>query len=201
MTAPAGLGPVREAAPRELEAVARCLGRAFQTDPVTSYLFPSPEDRARRAWRFYLAVARELRPHGRVLTVEGLHGAAIWRAPRPPRPGRLAQARSALRFLAVLGGSALRARGFFEALERAHVRTPHWYLGVLGTEPARQGQGVGSTLLRPMLAECDAAGLPAYLESSKRENLPFYERHGFEVRGEVSVPGSPTVWPMLREPR
>lgn len=51
------------------------------------------------------------------------------------------------------------------------------------------------------LARCDVEGLPAYLESSNPRNLPFYERHGFEVLGKIQVGSSPTLVPMLRRPR
>ena len=50
---------------------------------------------------------------------------------------------------------------------------------ILGVEPDAQGQGLGSQVLRPMLDRCDSEGVPAYLESSKATNVPFYERHGF----------------------
>ena len=43
---------------------------------------------------------------------------------------------------------------------------PHWYLGVLATEPARQGTGLGRAVTAPMLAAADRAGLPAYLETA-----------------------------------
>lgn len=56
---------------------------------------------------------------------------------------------------------------------------PHWYLGYLGTRRGRQGQGLGTQMLRQVLAAADTDGVPAYLESSGEPNLPLYERSGF----------------------
>ena len=78
---------------------------------------------------------------------------------------------------------------------------PHWHLGKIGVDPASQRLGTGSVLMRHRLATCDEQGLPAYLESSNPANIPFYERHGFEVLGEIQVGTSPTLFPMLRTPR
>ncbi|MGH3553712.1 MAG: GNAT family N-acetyltransferase, partial [Mycobacterium sp.] len=56
--------------------------------------------------------------------------------------------------------------------------------------------------MRSRLDRCDAEHCPAYLESSKPENVPYYERFGFTVTGEVVLPyGGPTLWPMWRAPR
>ena len=41
--------------------------------------------------------------------------------------------------------------------------------------------GLGSALIKHGLRQCDAQGLPAYLESSHPRNVPLYERHGFRV--------------------
>jgi hypothetical protein len=43
--------------------------------------------------------------------------------------------------------------------------------------------------------------VPAYLESSNPRNLSFYRRHGFEPLGAIQVGSSPTLVPMLRQPR
>ena len=51
------------------------------------------------------------------------------------------------------------------------------------------------------LSRCDAEHAPAYLESSKPDNVPYYERFGFEVTGEIVVPNGPTLIPMWRRPR
>ena len=87
-------------------------------------------------------------------------------------------------------------------VEAMHPHEPHWYLASLGTAVGRQGTGVGSALMRPVLEHCDAEGMPCYLESSKERNVPFYRRHGFEVVQEAPLPGDgPPIWTMWREPR
>ena len=86
-------------------------------------------------------------------------------------------------------------------MRASHYREPHWYLSTLGTDPEAQGRGLGSAMLAPVLGLCDEDGWPAYLESSKESNIPFYERHGFRVTGEIQVPDGPKLWPMLRPPR
>jgi GNAT superfamily N-acetyltransferase len=69
-----------------------------------------------------------------------------------------------LRTVSVLGG--------LERMEKRHPQDrSHWYLFILGTEPAAQGRGLGSALLAQMLARVDADGMPAYLESSNERNL------------------------------
>jgi hypothetical protein len=55
-------------------------------------------------------------------------------------------------------------------------------------------------MLEPVLKQCDADGIAAYLESSKERNIDFYARHGFRVTGELRLPRGPTVWPMWRDP-
>jgi GNAT superfamily N-acetyltransferase len=88
------------------------------------------------------------------------------------------------------------------AVEAVHPTEPHWYLAVIGTEPSRQGHGIGSALLGPVLQRCDQDHIPAYLESSKEANLAFYARHGFEVTRPLDLDGGgPRIWPMWREPR
>jgi ribosomal protein S18 acetylase RimI-like enzyme len=92
--------------------------------------------------------------------------------------------------------------GVLSTIEQAHPRQPHWYLAVLGTDPLHQGRGIGTALMAPVLERCDEEGLPAFLESSKESNVPYYERFGFRVERELKLgKGAPSVWPMWREPQ
>jgi GNAT superfamily N-acetyltransferase len=57
------------------------------------------------------------------------------------------------------------------------------YLSLLATHPDHRGQGIGQRLLAENLAEFDAVGLPAYLESTNPANDHRYERAGFRTLG------------------
>ncbi len=82
-----------------------------------------------------------------------------------------------------------------------HPSERHWYLPLIGVDPARQGNGYGSALMEHAVRRCDRDREPAYLESTNPRNIPLYERHGFERLGTVQVGSSPPVYPMLRKPR
>ncbi|HEX3947296.1 MAG TPA: GNAT family N-acetyltransferase [Acidimicrobiales bacterium] len=194
---------VRPAGPDDIGPLAAMLSRAFEDDPVADYLMPSAERRPAGLRSFFsVQMAKDLLAHGGVFTTEDRSGAALWAPPgKPPLPmGRaLANALPVLPY--VIGRNFLRSIRFLAHIEAIHPKEPHWYLATLGTDPPRQGQGIGSALLAPVLRRCDLDGVRAYLESSKADNVPFYRRHGFEVTGEVRLAGGPPVWTMWREPR
>jgi GNAT superfamily N-acetyltransferase len=79
---------------------------------------------------------------------------------------------------------------------------PHWYLSAIGVEPERQGRGVATALMQPILQRADAAGLPCYLETHREANLRIYRKHGFDLVHRADLAGHAVpVWAMLRKPR
>jgi ribosomal protein S18 acetylase RimI-like enzyme len=89
-------------------------------------------------------------------------------------------------------GARRRAMGLIGHMDEIHRRVmpePHWYLWALGVAPTAQGHGIGGSLLGPVLARADAAGLPCYLETQTERNVAFYRKHGFEVLTSEAVPG------------
>ncbi len=86
-------------------------------------------------------------------------------------------------------------------MQADHPEQRHWYLGIIATEPSRQGRGLGAAVLAASLEAVDADGAPAYLESSNPRNVSLYERHGFEVTGRIDLPGGPPLLPMWRDAR
>lgn len=194
---------IRPANEADLPAIGRTLAAAFDGDPVWSWLASPRADWTKRASSWFEADARaQLKGHGEVLVDDQVRGAAIWAPPAHWRstPGEaLAVAWPSVR---LFGTGLPRAMRNLSAMEKLHPKDPlHWYLAILGTDPAHQGSGVGGALISAVTDRCDQQGLGAYLESSKERNVPFYARHGFEVREQLELPGAPPMWLMWREPR
>jgi GNAT superfamily N-acetyltransferase len=194
---------IRKAEVSDTRRLAGALARAFADDPLIAWLLPRERARARGLPALFELEVKYLHlPHNEVYTTAELSGGARWAPPDKWRTPPTSLLRAIPRLALALGSRIPVALRTITAMERVHPREPHWYLAVLGTEPAAQGKGVGSALLAPVLQRCDREGVPAYLESSKESNIPFYSRHGFEVSGRVDLPGGgPRVWPMWREPR
>jgi ribosomal protein S18 acetylase RimI-like enzyme len=195
---------VRKATLADAPRLAQALASAFQDDPVMAWIFPDQHRRRRVLPAFMEFRLRRLAfPHDEVWMTAGGAAAAVWLPP----PGRWQLSRrQQLRLLPPLVQFlGLRTASILGGLERMEARhphgPPHWYLFILGTEQAAQGQGLGSALLAQVLARVDADGTSAYLESSNERNLALYGRHGFEMTSEVAISGGPRIWPMWREPR
>lgn len=201
-----GGGPTtRLATAADTDALVEVLGRAFDDDPVACFLFRTEGRRRRALRRFFRIQLRHMYlTRGEVWTTTDLAGAALWGTPETGRPGprELWHLTPMVPDLLALGRAVPDAARLLATVDRLRPRDTHWYLATLGTDPPRQGSGVGSALLARVLDRLDEAGLPAYLESSKERNVPFYARHGFEVLRELDVPnGGPRLWTMWRTPR
>ena len=78
-------------------------------------------------------------------------------------------------------------------------------VSTVAVTPKAQGRGVGSALLRALLARWDAGGGGALaLDTQRARNVPFYERLGFRVIQTDTAVGAHGVeysdWKMRREP-
>ena len=131
----------------------------------------------------------------------GVGAAALWDP--PGRWGQSSREQIAMlpAVLRAFRGRLAVGRTVTELMKAQHPEEPHWYLPLIGVDPRFQGRGVGSLLMKHALAVCDREGAAAYLESSNPMNIPFYERHGFDILGEIQHGDSPIVAPMLRKPR
>lgn len=189
---------VRSAGEQDEQAVIDVITLAFSTDPMARWAYPDPKT--------YLAVMPDtIRAfggsgfaHGTVHIVDGGSAAAMWLPPGvDPDSERLA----ALSEQHSPPERLPEMMQVFEQMSGFHPEEPCWFLPLIGVDPASQGRGYGSALLRYALEQCDRDNVLAYLESSNPRNIALYERHGFEVLGSIQVGSSPTLVPMLRRPQ
>lgn len=170
------------------------------------WLLPDDGSRVVRQSRMFAALTRHHHlAHGGVeLGCDGptIGAAALWDPPNAWKESRRAELMMMPSLIRACGRRAGAGRMFAGLMQREHPEEPHWYLAVIGSDTTVRGRGFGQALMRSGLARCDAEHAPAYLESSKAANVPYYQRFGFEVTGEVVVPdGGPTLWKMWRNPR
>ena len=160
----------------EVPAAARLLARAFAHDPVIGWYLSGPS-RESGLRAFFRAPLYGLVSSRTVYAVRGggdLVGVAAWVPPNAPPPAPDRRVRDAERTLEKLYPStAARLLAGFEALSAFHPAEPHWYLAFVGLEPEQQGEGIGASLLGPVLDRADADGTLCYLET------PFVETHPF----------------------
>ncbi|WP_374472210.1 GNAT family N-acetyltransferase [Phenylobacterium sp.] len=189
---------VRVAQASERDTVLDTLMLAFSGDPCLRYVLDTPGKLLEGFRAFAGGMGGAALDQGTAWLAEEAAAAALWLPPgvTSDREAMLAVVAELARpeKLPVLGELG-------ETMARYHPQEPHWYLAMIGVDPARQGRGYGSAILRDSLRRCDEDGVIAYLESSNPKNVPLYERWGFEVMGFVQPGDFPGLHPMVRRPR
>ncbi len=194
--------PLRE---ELLDDAAAALARAFQDDPLQTYVLPDPAERAARSPGHFAPILRYGLRFGEVWTTEGAPlGAAVW---LPPGEWEVTPERAAAAGLddlprAIGEGAAERFFAALGAVEPYHREIPpHWYLMVIGVAPEGRGRGLGRALIQPMLDRADAAGVPCYLETAQPGNVAFYEHLGFtQLKNVVEPQSNLGLWTFRRDP-
>jgi ribosomal protein S18 acetylase RimI-like enzyme len=198
--------PMRE---DQMEPAAAILARAFQDDPLFVAMFPVAAERTRvmpaigswnlrHALLFGTALVAGNEPTGVAILYRGdesvfteAHlaaslgalpeqlGADVWdRYERMQETWTIPEERLA-----------------------AAVPEPHWYLDMVGVDPARQGAGVGGALLQAIHERADRDGCPIALFTVQPRNVSFYERHGYELVAEGTEPiAGLSYWCFRRAP-
>jgi GNAT superfamily N-acetyltransferase len=197
---------IRSAQYAEADTLAATLANAFGEDPLFRWVTgaESGESIEPKLRVMFGALAKqELRGDDHlVFTSDDRLGVAVWVHPNQWKMSALTTLKVLPAMVRALGTKTPRMIGVFNAVEKVHPEQEHYFLEALGTARQMQGKGLGSALISPMLDRCDAEGMPAYLESSNPQNIPFYARHGFQPTGEIAVGnGAPTVTAMWRDPR
>jgi GNAT superfamily N-acetyltransferase len=171
---------------------------AFVGDPMTRWVWPEAHQYMTVMPKVVRAFGGAAFAHGGAFCSDGYVGAALWLRPGVhPDEERLVE----LMESTASPGAREAVLAIFEQMAKYHPEEVHWYLPLIGVDPAHQGKGHGDALMRYALEQIDREKVLAYLEASSPLNIPFYRRHGFEEFGTIQVGSSPALVPMLRRPR
>ena len=191
---------ITPAIPSDLDETVGCWATAFGQDPITGFLMQTGSGYRERVSQFFSLLMRA-RLALEMPVFVARNGAGIcggtmgYTTLRPEWPSDLNEAWE--RFEKSVPGMPERMAVYDEVAAKYKPSDPHYYLGVIGTDPKSHGLGIGTQLLR---AFCEASAndplsSAVYLETAQEANLRFYERAGFQETGRGKL-GSSTLWCM-----
>jgi len=191
---------------KDRDAGAAVLGRAFTEYELLQYYFPDETERQAVAVTFGFIALSVCLKYGEVYASSAkMEGVSAWLPPGKAPFGGWQIIRSVppsvlFRF-GRQGASRMQAYGrYVDNVHRKLVPYPHWYLQIIGVDPAYQGQGFSSQLVRPMLERIDREYLPCFLETNIEKNVAIYQRFGFGVVSEDEILGTELMsFAMLRK--
>jgi ribosomal protein S18 acetylase RimI-like enzyme len=185
------------------------LADAFQQDPIGKKVFRNEASIEQRGTLFEAPIKYCLR-YGEVYAPsEQLEGIALWVAGdfadltlwRLIRSGAIISGMRAIRACTQPARQG-RVLGQLQADRETHMKgRVYVYLMVLGVATEFQGQGFGGKLLRALMEESEQVGIPIYVETETERNASMYERFGFRVLEQITLPNiNLPLWKMVREP-
>ena len=191
---------VRPARRTDRAAVIDTVSAAFARDPAWSFLLGEEYDRL--APDFAGALFDSRVESGVVWVTSDVTAVSMWDRLGGDE-GPAAELESLWRAYRATAGVEVwtRLRAYEEAVDAARPLTPYWYLGVLATRPDRQGAGLATSVIAPVLDRADGDGLDCCLETSTVPNREFYGRRGFTDVTDVHIVSGPPTWWLCRAPR
>jgi Acetyltransferase (GNAT) domain len=71
------------------------------------------------------------------------------------------------------------------AIKRVHPKKMIYYLWFIGVAKTEQGKGIGSELMKEIIANNNKLGRIICLETSTLKNIPWYQKFGFTIYNEL----------------
>ncbi|TVR62775.1 MAG: GNAT family N-acetyltransferase [Spirochaetaceae bacterium] len=189
---------------RDVRRAAGVLTDAFEHDPIWNAILRDATP-TQRVGAFETPL-RYCRRYGQVFATSAeLEGVAAWLPGDSSAftPWRLLWSGAMGAALKLGWKTARKMEPIFAPLELYRKDTmsdePFVYLQIIGVAKAMQGRGFGSTILRALIGECDRTGKSLYLETETEDNVAFYERFGFGVVRQITLPMVDLpMWLMVR---
>ena len=192
---------------RNLRDASKLLSAAFFNYPMFVFYFPNPSRRSPHLPWYLQNVLRCALRYGEAWTTPQTSGVLFALPPGHTSLSIREYVRNGFLLTPLVLGfrlyvQSMECEGFVGRAQKDVMEgRPHYYLWGVAVDPAEQGKGIGDALIRSFLARTDAEGMPVYLETHDRRNVGYYERYGFELVLQTSIPKHDLpIWCMRRQP-
>ena len=171
---------------------------AFRADPAFRFFFPDDATYPELAAQFAGYLFDRRLPTGGAWVVNGGSAVSLWDRPGTTSADQGTAVAPASPVLELPADVQARMGTWDATVHHLLPADPHWYLGVLATDPTQAGRRWGRAVMEHGLARAAAEGLPAYLETATESNVDLYRRSGWEVVGTQVV--GPVTAHVMRHP-
>ena len=181
----------------QLFRVTTTVTRSFFPLDVAHWLVPDPEERWFALRAHILLGVQQAFAHGHIDVAETGAAAAVWlRLPATPSPDYERKLRHAC------GEYADRFLLLDKLFEQHYpVDTECMVLEFLATDPEHQNRKLGTALLRRQHRLLDEQGMSAFLVASCERSRRLYEREGYSLVEDITLPSGPVMFAMIRSPQ
>lgn len=179
---------MRGATRRDKPRVTDLLSAAFNDNQSVNYIIRQ-DDKRRQRIRALMDYSFEVCfRFGKVWLSEGGTGCALVLYPHQKRTTlQTIWLDIKLIFTAIGIDGIARAMKREALIKEKQPKEPMAYLWFIGVSPLYQHTGIGSSLLKEVIAEAESKALPVFLETSTLQNLPWYRRFGFQSYDELTL--------------
>jgi ribosomal protein S18 acetylase RimI-like enzyme len=177
----------------DLQRASELLGKSFNNYPIFEYILPDAADRKRKLKYFCRFLINLGMIKGEVIAPSNkIEGVSIWiHSTNSNTSGTDAIMAGFIKLvLQVNPPSVLRfmEMGNIKGKMRIQiVEGSYYYCDMIGVDPLLQGHGFGRRMIEAKLREFDKENVPCYLETSKVENVGYYEKFGFRIKQKYRI--------------
>lgn len=193
---------VRKVMREDIPILVTRLARSFSSQPLTKWMLGDDERALRKGERILKLDFENALQYDLTFTTSTLQGAALWHPPERKQTGwqGFVGLLNLFRIIGISRDLPAQLESFWN-LEKLFPKIPNYYLSMLAVDPAFQGRGIGSALLKPVLELCDKRGIIAYTVADMESSVVFYQKQGFRIQAAIPIRRAGLMaWTMWREP-
>lgn len=190
----------------QLRKASKVMAEAFFEYPRFTTYFPDPKRRARFLPWYFRNILRTALRYGEVNITPDISGVISIMTPEKTTISILEYILNGFLFTPFVLGF----RNYYRSMEcedfvdktriELMKNRQYFYIWTLAVDVSEKTRGIGTALIQQAIYDANARKLPVYLETHNKINVGYYQRRGFKLVYNATIPKIQLpIWCMLRE--